>query len=122
MKLKIGMIVCYKPTSTEMGYMKERHSVCNIKEELPAVVVAIDEDTEVVNLKVLLDGQGDIWATAVVYGEGVGEWEFYPSEEDDLIQDYVDMMNRYNDAKIELQELIDSIFTNKESETSNAIV
>jgi len=43
MKLKIGMIVAYKPTATEMGFMKERQSVCNIKENLPAIVVAIDE-------------------------------------------------------------------------------
>lgn len=81
MKLKIGMIVNYKPTAYEMGIMKEKQSVCNIKENLPAVVVSIDEENYLVNLKVLLDGKGDIWAKDVVQGDEVGQWEWFEFEE-----------------------------------------
>lgn len=79
MKLRKGMIVNYHPTPTECGKMREHRSTCNISEELPAVVVHVHSD-DVVNLKVLLDGVGDLWATEVKSGDGVGEWDFYPEE------------------------------------------
>lgn len=43
---------------------------------LPAVVVAT-HGTSCVNLKVLLDGHGDYWATSRVEGDGPGQW-FWP--------------------------------------------
>jgi len=113
MKLKVGTIVGYKPTATEMGLMRERRSVCNIQEDLPAVIVAIDPENETVNLKVLLDGQGDIWATGVKQGEEVGQFDFYPTEEDDLIRDYAYAVNGWQDAKAELKDLIKDLETAK---------
>ena len=118
MKLKIGMIVSYKPTATEMGFMKERHSVCNIKENLPAVVVNIDEDvegTEVVNLKVLLDGQGDIWAKDVEQGDEVGQWEFYPETEELHLSDVDVAIEKALNAKTELEEIINGLDEAKEA-------
>ena len=113
MEFKIGMIVSYKPTATEMGLMRERRSVCNIREDLPAVIVAVNEENETFNLKVLLDGQGDIWAKDVKQGEEVGQFDFYPTEEDDLIRDYAIAVNGWNDAKSELKDLIKDLETAK---------
>jgi len=64
-KLRVGMIVSYKTTAADQAKMAEHRSVCNVVEELPAVVVAIDEDVHgdtAVNLKVVLDGLSDIWS------------------------------------------------------------
>lgn len=46
----------------------------------PAVVVAVwgDAPTSPVNLKVLLDGTDDFWATSVVVGEEPGNYHWMP--------------------------------------------
>lgn len=80
MKLRLGKIVNYHPTPSEMGRMRELPSICNIKEELPAMIVAINDDGSV-NLKVMLDGQGGHWAQSVKKGSDTGEWDFYPKHE-----------------------------------------
>jgi hypothetical protein len=72
---RLGQIVNYTPTLQQRNEMKERH--CNQPEELPAVVVAVFTP-EMVNLKVLLDGPGDIWATSSPQGKLEGQWDFYP--------------------------------------------
>jgi len=105
-KLRVGMIVSYKTNAIDQSKMAEHRSVCNVREELPAVVVAVDEDT--VNLKLILDGQGDHWVTSVYEGEEEGEWSLYPDEE--LNQTELDAaFERVNEAKKELQELINSL-------------
>lgn len=99
---KLGQIVNYTPTLQQRNEMKERH--CNQPEELPAVVVAV-HTPEVVNLKVLLDGPGDKWATSVHQGLEEGEWDFYPNEE--LNQAELDaVFEKVKDAKEELEGII----------------
>ena len=44
------------------------------------MIVAINDDGSV-NLKVMLDGQGDHWAKSVKKGDTTGEWNFYPKHE-----------------------------------------
>jgi hypothetical protein len=81
-KLKVGMIVNYQTTEQDQNKMSEHRSVCNVRAELPAVVVAVN-GKDSVNLKVLLDGQGDIWATSSPQGDTPGCWSFYPEEKKD---------------------------------------
>jgi len=125
MKLKIGMIVSYKPTAYEMGFMKERQSVCNIKETLPAIIVAIDQfddedndEAPVVNLKVLLDGQGDIWAKDVKQGDEVGQWKLFEFEEDEenaFLNEITALIVKLAQQNNELVELLDSVHEDIES-------
>ena len=77
-KVKVGMIVNYKTTEQDQTKMSEHRSVCNVREELPAVVTAVNPES--VNVKVLLDGQGDLWATSCPQGDTPGCWNFYPEE------------------------------------------
>jgi len=116
MKVRVGMIVSYKTTEADQARMAEHRTVCNVKAELPAVVVNVDEDVngdEVVNLKVLLDGQGEIWVKDAAQGDEAGQWDFYQSEEDDLIRDYAIAVNSWIDAKEELKDLIKDLETAK---------
>lgn len=56
MKPTIGRIVIYKLTETERAYF-------NGADILPAVIVRVWSDT-CVNLKVLTDGNADLWVTS----------------------------------------------------------
>ncbi len=51
-------------------------------DEYPAIVVRdFNEASGTVNLKVLLDGNDDYWATSRVRGTGYGEWHWPPNPE-----------------------------------------
>lgn len=48
-------------------------------DQYPAVVIRVhDEPTVTVNLKVLLDGNDEYWATSVKEGDGSGSWSWPP--------------------------------------------
>lgn len=110
-KLRVGMIVNYRTNAIDQSKMAEHRSVCNVREELPAVVVAVNEDT--VNLKLILDGQGDHWITSAYEGEEEGEWSFYPDEE--VTETELDAaFERVTEAKVELQEMINGLTVAKQ--------
>ena len=78
-KVKLGLIVNYKTTEQDQKSMSEHSRVCNVQEELPAVVVKV-WGPECVNLKVFHDGQGDTWVTSSLQGDTPGSWNFLPEE------------------------------------------
>lgn len=72
-KLKLGQVVTYNTTEADrkrMSYNQE----CNTQHKLPAVVTQVWHDGKC-NLKVLLDGVGDIWKTSVEPGTSQGQFE-----------------------------------------------
>lgn len=70
----IGRVVNYHTTDAQRIRMKHNNN-CNVSELLPAIIVAV-WGPYIVNLKVLLDGEGDLWATSVQEGTGEGQWEW----------------------------------------------
>ena len=78
MKPTIGRVVVYKTTEQDQSLMKAKSETdgrCNVQEELPAVIVAVWSD-ECVNLKVNLDGDGEIWKTSINNGNEQGQWNW----------------------------------------------
>lgn len=75
MKPKIGQIVEYIPTQEDENYMGNTNTICNKSKLLPAVIVAVWGDT-CVNLKVFLDGVGELWRTSSIQGNLPGQWHF----------------------------------------------
>ncbi len=74
MEPTIGRTVIYKTTEADRKLMQESKS-CNDQKELPAVIVATwGGDTA--NLKVNLDGEGDLWKTSVTKGDQEGMWHW----------------------------------------------
>lgn len=73
-KPTIGRFVHYKPSEVERKRMKDANN-CNESSLLPAVITAVWSDS-CVNLKVLLDGEGDLWATSRSRGENEGNWDW----------------------------------------------
>lgn len=73
MEPTIGRIVHYRPTPernkalVEMGY--------NSQDLYPAIIVAV-WGPECVNLKVILDGPGDMWITSANKGDEPGMWSW----------------------------------------------
>lgn len=72
-KPTIGRIVIYRPTHDDK--IKMTYIRCNVQDELPAIISAVNED-RTVNLKVLLDGKGDMHREAVKEGEEDGQWSW----------------------------------------------
>lgn len=72
MKPTIGRIVNYYTTESQRTKMRNSPN-CNVSERLPAMIVAVWTPTTV-NLKVHLDGEGDLWVTSVVEGILEGQW------------------------------------------------
>lgn len=70
-KVKIGDVVSYKTTKADRAKMKAKKE-CNEAKEIPAIVVAVWPDS--VNLKVLLDGNGEMWKTSINQGHDEGYW------------------------------------------------
>ncbi|MFC0182522.1 hypothetical protein SAMN04515674_101480 [Pseudarcicella hirudinis] len=68
-KVTIGRIVIYKPTEEDISLMQ--HSGFS-KKELPAIITAVHSD-DCVNLKVFLDGHGDLWKLSRNRGT---HWDF----------------------------------------------
>jgi hypothetical protein len=70
MKPTIGRVVIFNMPE----YLK--NSVYgNKQEQLPAIIVAVWGETTV-NLKVITDGQNDLWATSVSQGDGPNQWNW----------------------------------------------
>ena len=79
MKPTIGRIVIYNADNAQLKAMedsfKNTRKSCNIQSKLPAVIVAVWSDT-LVNLKVFLDGQDDLWVTSASLGDGAYQWNW----------------------------------------------
>ena len=79
----IGRIVHYKTDESDKVKMKAASSInggCNTSEVLPAVVVAVWGES-CVNLRVIADGNLDIWKTSVLHGDQQGQWSWPLKEE-----------------------------------------
>ena len=74
MKPTIGRIVIYKTTEAEQQTMEDSTNQ-NVQKELPAIIVAVWSESTV-NLKVILDGAGELWKTSATKGESEGNWDF----------------------------------------------
>jgi hypothetical protein len=73
---KIGQMVVYNTTSDERdGFSRSPN--CNEQKQLPAMIVAVlgDSDLSAVNLKVFKDGEGDLWVTSAMKGDGEREFQ-----------------------------------------------
>lgn len=75
---KIGQQVIYNLT-------EEESAKCNNSRKAPAIIVAIwpnefpnNEDSTGLNLKVITDGNSNIWKTSVEKGNGIGQFEEGP--------------------------------------------
>lgn len=78
MNVSIGRTVIYKTTDAQQDAMRKASSLgrsCNVTDELPAIVVAVWSQSAI-NLKVILDGIGDIWVTSVSEGDQPGQWHW----------------------------------------------
>lgn len=72
-------MVIYHTTAAEREMM-DKSICCNIQEHLPATVVANftpeGHADQCLNLKVDLDGDGQLWKTSINMGEGEGQWSW----------------------------------------------
>lgn len=77
MKPTIGRVVIYTPTEDERKAWRESSggNKINEAEKLPAIVVAVWSET-CINVKVDLDGPGQLWKTSINRGDGPGEWNW----------------------------------------------
>lgn len=75
MKPTIGRIVIFNMPD----YLKNAVNG-NKADKLPAIIVAIWSETAV-NLKVITDGQNDLWVTSVSQGDGPNQWNWLVKEE-----------------------------------------
>lgn len=73
----IGRVVIYNTTEEDQQKMRDMEN-CNPQEKLPAIIVAVWGDTEesLINLNVLLDGEGSIWKTSIAKGDEPGLWNW----------------------------------------------
>ncbi|MEV6297837.1 hypothetical protein AB0M02_00355 [Actinoplanes sp. NPDC051861] len=87
MQLSIGRTVHYKLSAGDVVQIDNRlpvyrgQQVRNAVQEgqvLPAVVTATFGAGLTANLKVLLDGEDDYWATSRTLGDGPGHWSWPP--------------------------------------------
>jgi len=79
MKPTIGRIVIYNVSDEQKIAMENSYKntgkSCNVQSKLPAIIVAVWSDI-VVNLKVITDGNEDLWITSVHQGDGQTEWNW----------------------------------------------
>ncbi len=78
MKPTIGRIVHYNTDDTDLFKMKAAKQInggCNEAKVLPAIVVAVWSE-ECVNLRVVTDGNLDLWRTSVTQGDKPGQWNW----------------------------------------------
>lgn len=77
MKPTIGRIVLYNTTEEDRKVFATMKG--NPRKQLPAMIVAVC-NANVINLKVFLDGHGDIWLTSIFINDPEnpteGTWEF----------------------------------------------
>lgn len=77
-KPTVGRIVMYNTTEQDRAKMKALSCLgkgCNEQKQLPAIIVAV-WGPECVNLKVMLDGHGDLWKTSAGMGDHEGGWSW----------------------------------------------
>lgn len=77
----IGRIVIFHTTKQDQATMQVNNtSGCsNIREELPAMIVGINKSGDAIisiNLKVELDGHGQLWKKSVVEGNEEGQYSW----------------------------------------------
>jgi hypothetical protein len=78
MKPTIGRIVIYTPSDSDKAKMEAASKIkggCNVMDKLPAVITAVWGDT-CVNLKVICDGNLDLWVTSATQGEEPMNWNW----------------------------------------------
>ena len=78
MKPTIGRIMLYHTKEEDRAKMRAAsilNNGCNVHTQLPAVVVAVWGET-CVNLKVICDGNLDLWVTSSNLGDQPGNWEW----------------------------------------------
>jgi hypothetical protein len=73
MKPSIGRIVIYNTTEDDRTKMKE--AGCNKQEKLPAIIVSVWSES-CVNLRVLCDGNMDLWKTSSSQGDIPSNWNW----------------------------------------------
>jgi hypothetical protein len=74
MKPTLGRIVIYHTTEQDREEMR-LNPECNVQKDLPAIIVGIWSD-ECVNLKVIYDGDINVWKTSVTEGTGEYNWSW----------------------------------------------
>lgn len=84
MKPTIGRIVHYKTNAVDKSKMEAARKLnggCNDSEVLPAIVVAVWSEN-CINLRVIADGNLDLWKTSVPKGDQPGQWSWPVQEEE----------------------------------------
>ena len=76
MKPTIGRIVIFNMPEYLINGVNGNKSY-----KLPAIIVAVWSETTV-NLKVITDGQNDLWVTSVSQGDAVNNWNWPVKEEE----------------------------------------
>lgn len=72
MKPTIGRIVVYSTTSLDQRMINE-HPHNTPREQTPAIIVFVNDDNSV-NLKLFIDGCGELYKKDVVQGNEIGQW------------------------------------------------
>ena len=78
MKPTIGRIVNYATTNEDKSKMEAASKInggCNKAEVLPAIVVAVWSEN-CINLRVIADGNLDLWKTSANQGDQPGQWSW----------------------------------------------
>lgn len=78
MKPTIGRVVIYNTTEADQAKMRAAGTLnggCNVQDKLPAIIVAVWSET-CVNLKVIADGNLDLWVTSANQGDALGNWDW----------------------------------------------
>lgn len=78
MKPTIGRIVIYNTTDADKAKMEAASKInggCNKQDKLPAIIVAVWSETTV-NLKVICDGNLELWATSSQLGDAPYNWNW----------------------------------------------
>lgn len=90
MQPTIGRIVHYTLSDRDVELIDQRYPMADasgsraprnavrVGQQLPAMVVAVWDGPEMVNLQVFLDGIGTHWACSVKEGEGPCTWAWPP--------------------------------------------
>jgi len=78
MKPTIGRIVHYNTDDSDKAKMNAARQInggCNNASILPAVVVAVWSES-CINIRVIADGNLDLWKTSVNQGDQPGQWSW----------------------------------------------
>jgi hypothetical protein len=78
MKPTIGRVVIYNTTEADKAKMEAASTLnggCNTQDKLPAIITAVWSD-ECVNLKVITDGNLDLWVTSANKGDEPMNWNW----------------------------------------------